>query len=78
MAKQEKSQTERKPRTKINRGEHSFAVWIGKSNTPKFWAKTQDEVTNFLGGMKPSKLQDVTVGKLNPVKVSVNIQVGSE
>ena len=60
-----------KKRQRVNRAEFKWAVWVGNGRSPKLFAKNKDEVTEFLKGVKPSALNNVTVGELKQVAVKV-------
>lgn len=61
-----------KKRQRVNRAEFKYAVWVGNGRSPKLFAKNKDEVQEFLKGVKPSALNNVTVGELKQVSCKVS------
>jgi hypothetical protein len=61
-----------KKRQRVNRADFKWAVWVGNGRSPKLFAKNKDEVTEFLKGVKPSALNNVTVGELKQVACKVS------
>jgi ribosomal protein L25 (general stress protein Ctc) len=60
------------PKPRLNRAEFSYAVWVGGGRTPKTFCKTKDEVTKFLSTVDTKLLTNVTVGKIEQIKVKVS------
>lgn len=63
-------------KNKLTRNDYLFCVFVGASNTPKCWAKTEEEAKEFIAGLKPSKAASVTWAALSPVTVQTSIKIG--
>lgn len=60
------------PKPRLDRAEFSYAVWVGGGRTPKAFCKTKDEVTKFLATVDTKLLTNVTVGKIEQIKIKVS------
>jgi hypothetical protein len=61
-----------KKKSRVNRSEFKYAVWVGNGVRPHSFCKTKEEVNGVLTTVKSSKLSNVTVGTLQQVATKVS------